>query len=101
MQIEIPKGYEALGEVLQHAVNQAAGGKGKDRHASGEPFEQQKICRIARAVGLGFPLGQAEKKIEESLRLGTRGPDELLGAINYLAAACIVMIENQPENRTR
>lgn len=94
MQIEVPKGYESLGVVLQMAIMQAACGKGKERHASGEPFEQQKICRISRAVGTGFAIGQALKKAEEAPRLGAMGVDELLGAINYAAAGCIVMAEN-------
>ena len=91
MTIEVPDGYEALGYVLQDAVNQAAEGKGKDRHATGESFEAQPICNISREVGVGFALGQAIKKTKESARLK---PDaavfELLGAINYLAAAAIV-----------
>lgn len=94
MKITVPRGYEALAEVFQQALLQAATGKGVLRHAErGQPFEDQKICRITRTLGLGFPLGQAEKKIEESIRLGECGPGELLGAINYLAAAVLVMIE--------
>lgn len=91
--IPVPAGYEALGEVFKAAIDQAAEGKGKERHADGEPFEAQKICRISRTVGIGYPLGQAIKKTEESLRLGERGPEELLGAINYLAAAVVIAIE--------
>ena len=94
MQLEIPIGYESLGAVLAKAVDQAAHGKGKERHATGEPFDQQPICAIARRVGLGYQLGQAEKKIEESQRLDTDSAIfELLGAINYLAAAVICLEE--------
>ena len=50
MKIEIPNGYEALGLVLNQAINQAAKGKGKERHAIGEPFYQQPICEISRQV---------------------------------------------------
>ena len=97
MTIEVPDGYETLGAVLQLAIDQAAKGKGADRHASGEPFDQQKICRISRAVGVGFALGQAEKKIEESQRLPPdAGLRELLGAINYTAAGYIVVSEKRP-----
>jgi len=86
--------YASLWRVLSEAADQAAGGKGKERHAKdAEPFEDQKICEITRRVGIGYPLGQAIKKAVESTRLGDRGPDELLGAINYLAAAVIVMRE--------
>ena len=92
--IEIPEGYEALAYVLDKALNQAAHGKGKERHATGEPFDQQPICAITRRVGFGYPLGQAEKKIEESQRLDTDAAVfELLGAINYLAAAVICLEE--------
>lgn len=86
--------YISLRYVLELAVDQAANGKGKERHANGEPFDQQKICKISRAVGVGFALGQALKKAEESVRLDRdAGLREILGAINYLAAAYIVLSE--------
>lgn len=92
MTIDIPKGYEALGEALAAAVEQAARGKGSERHAeSGEAFSDQLIFEIPRrlgACGSGFLLGQAVKKIYESARLEPeRARAEILGAINYLAAA--------------
>ena len=92
MTIDIPKGYEALGEAFAAAVEQAASGKGAERHAeSGEAFSDQLIFEIPRrlgACGSGFLLGQAVKKIYESARLGPeRARAEILGAINYLAAA--------------
>ena len=92
MTIEIPKGYEALGEALAAAVEQAAVGKGAGRHSyDGELFSDQLIFEIPRrlgACGSGFLLGQAVKKIYESVRLEPeRARAELLGAINYLAAA--------------
>ena len=87
--------YTSLRRGLDLAFQQAASGKGQERHAkAGEPFERQKICEIARRVGLAFPIGQAVKKSEESLRVGGEwGIRENLGAINYLAAAVIVMEE--------
>ena len=93
--INVPGEYISLGLVLQSALEQASKGKGKERHASeGEAYEDQIICEVARRVGLGYPLGQAVKKIYEAQRLGgDRGKAELLGAINYLAAAVIVMKE--------
>ncbi len=92
--IKIPVEYASLFKVFQCACAQASTGKGKERHAkAGEPFEKQKICEITRRGGLGYPIGQAVKKSYESLRLGDRGPAELLGAINYLAAAYLVMSE--------
>lgn len=96
MQIEVPEGYEALADVLALAIEQAAYGKGKERHANGEPFDQQKICRISRSMGCGFALGQAIKKIEEAARLdGPAAMAELLGAINYTAAGGIVLAEER------
>ena len=89
--------YWILKDTLARAYDQAKNGKGKERHAKkNEPFEKQKICEITRRVGLGYPLGQAIKKAEEALRLDTQaGVKEILGAINYLAAAIIVMEEGE------
>ena len=92
MTIDIPEGYEALGSVLAEAVEQAAGGKGAERHAySSEPFSGQLIREIPFRLGPGgecFCLGQAVKKIYESRRLPPdRARAELLGAIVYAAAA--------------
>lgn len=88
--------YQRLRGVFDGALDQASSGKGYERHADGQPFERQEICENTRAVGLGFPLGQARKKIKESLRLlESRGQaaavNELYGAINYVAAAIIVI----------
>ena len=87
--------YTSLQQVPHEALLQASEGKGKERHAEdGEHFECQPICEIARRVGGGYQLGQAVKKIYESQRLlGEMGTAELLGAINYLAAAIIVRRE--------
>lgn len=92
MQI-VGDGYDELRHVLNEAVQQAASGKGKERHASdGEPYEDQAICEITRRVGHGYPRGQAVKKIFEAERLPKdRAIAELLGAINYIAASIIVM----------
>ena len=92
MTIDIPEGYESLGLALGEAVAQASRGKGADRHAGkGEPFSDQLIMSIPKRLGPGgecFCLGQALKKICESRRLPPeRARAELLGAINYLAAA--------------
>ena len=87
--------YDSLEKVLAEALHQASMGKGAARHAKeGEPFEKQPICEMARRLGVGGPLYQAVKKIYESERLqGERGIAELLGAINYIAAAIIVWRE--------
>jgi hypothetical protein len=87
--------YASLAGILMRALDQASAGKGKERHSYGEPFEQQKICQINR--WLQSPDGdlyQAVKKIIEAKRLPhDRGVAELLGAINYVAAAIIIMDE--------
>lgn len=83
-------GYEKLADVLQRAFDQAASGKGKERHAQGEPFHEQVMQIGARKFGVGSLLFQAFKKSEESQRLPLdRGVNELLGAIVYLAGAVI------------
>lgn len=92
MTIDIPEGYESLGLALGEAVAQASRGKGAERHAeSGEKFSDQLIMSIPKRLGPGgecFCLGQAAKKIFESRRLPPdRARAEILGAINYLAAA--------------
>ncbi len=81
--------YKVLFKILDEASAQACHGKGKERHANGKPFEKQPICQICRDLGsVDFALGQAMKKILESRKLPSeRGVAELLGAINYLAAA--------------
>jgi transposase InsO family protein len=91
------KDYGSLSAVLAEAFLQASAGKGRTRHASvGEPFDKQPICEMARRLGVGGPLYQAVKKIYESERLaGEAGVAELLGAINYIAAAIIVRREEE------
>ena len=91
----VAKGYEPLGGILDAALHQAQAGKGKERHANGKPFLQQPIMEIGRMVGPGYATGQAMKKAQESARLPTREAQvrELLGAINYLAAAALLIEE--------
>lgn len=88
--------YDSLREVLESAYNQAAIGKGRERHANDKPFDEQPILVIARLLD-GHPaasvLFQAMKKIVESARLGDRATDELRGAIVYISAAIILMEE--------
>lgn len=80
--------YSELARVLNAAYDQAAKGKGAERHATDKRFEDQPIMAIQELVGPGFALGQAIKKIQESQRMDAQAAQrELLGAINYLAAA--------------
>lgn len=94
--VNVRDGYYPLFAVLNDALNQAQAGKGHERHASADdqPFTDQPVLTISRAVGLGFPLGQAMKKIQECQRMDTDAAKrELLGAINYLAAAVLFLDE--------
>ncbi len=91
------EGYSPLASVLRRAYAQAASGKGAERHANGQPFDQQPMQQLIALHGLGFATGQAGKKSQEALRLPRdRAVAELLGAINYLAGA-VIALERQPE----
>ena len=95
--VSVKPGYESLAAVLQKAHDQAAVGKGKERHANGLPFENQPMSVINRQLGSihGF-IYQAQKKSLEATRLPKeRAVAELLGAINYLAGA-VIALEAQP-----
>lgn len=91
--------YAELARVLNMALLQASRGKGKERHAvDGEAFERQQIVQLGLWLGSAHgEVFQACKKAIESQRLAKpRAIAELLGAINYLAAAVLVM-ERLPE----
>lgn len=85
--------YDKLERVLMLALEQASIGKGKERHANDEPFERQKIITLNKQIGSNHgAIFQACKKAQESARLPKeRAIIELLGAINYLAAAVIIL----------
>lgn len=91
--------YEALALVLNEAYTQAATGKGSERHARDKPFLKQPIMEISRMLSSDDgPIFQAMKKAQEASGMVERGqPDravaELLGAINYAAAAVILIRE--------
>lgn len=93
VQFVAPTGYAALADVLTRALEQASAGKGAQRHAQGQAFEQQPMQQLIKLYGVGFALGQAAKKAQEAQRLPTveRQVAELLGAINYLAGAVIAL----------
>lgn len=95
-------GYERLATVLLAAYHQAASGKGKERHANDLPFHEQPMQQIARRRGLGFILGQADKKTEEAQGMLERGEREawereILGAIVYLAGALIFVQDTKKD----
>lgn len=94
VKVTVQPAYYDLFVVLQQALWQAQDGKGAERHGNGLSFTDQPALTITRAVGLGFPLGQAMKKIQECQRMDTDAAKrELLGAINYLAAAILFIDE--------
>lgn len=92
-------GYDSLRAVLAQAVEQASGGKGTERHSNGQPFDQQPICQGGRRFGICGLVYQCWKKSHEvpvlmALDGGkARAVRELLGVINYAAAAILVLQE--------
>ncbi len=92
-------GYERLALVLQQAFDQAAKGKGRERHANDKPFDRQPMQTVSRLLqtdgGMAF---QAIKKIQEARNLVSHEARvrELLGAIVYVAG--MVVYEEDSEN---
>jgi len=92
--------YDALASVLREAHAQAASGKGSERHANGRGFTEQPIMEIPRMLG-GSPEGQLYqimKKAQEANGMVKRKEAEaaireLLGVINYAAAAVLTIRE--------
>jgi len=85
-------GYAMLYNVLSRAYQQAAVGKGAERHANGKAFEDQPMQDLIRLYGPGFALGQAAKKAQESQRMDKGAAvRELLGSIVYIAGAIIAL----------
>ena len=89
-----PDLYRSLKQVLVDAEHQASQGKGKERHATDNNFEDQLICTIQKMLR-DHPFGgqafQVIKKTVEAGRLYQQGEtvmayNEILGAINYLGA---------------
>lgn len=90
--IDIPEGYEGLFTTLYAAFEQAAHGKGHERHASdGVPFEEQSAQQICNLLGTADGMAhQAIKKINEARGLPhARMIAELHGAIIYIAGMII------------
>lgn len=90
--------YRTLLGVLFDSLDQAAYGKGKERHANDLPFEEQRMTSISKA--LNSPLGmayQAIKKVQEGVQFEEteRVIKELHGAIVYIAGM-ILWYQNQP-----
>jgi hypothetical protein len=96
--LDVP-GYDHLARILALAYDQAARGKGKERHGNGLPFDKQPIMEIARMSGLGGHIYQVMKKAQEAGTMHANGYSdaaikEFYGVINY-AAAAVKLIEEQ------
>ena len=90
-QIATSERYKSLEAILSAAYSQASAGKGNERHADGQRFEDQPIVTLEKLYHSGV-LFQAAKKMHESQRLEKdRAVAELLGAINYIAARIIYL----------
>lgn len=94
--------YHSLERILRAALLQAAEGKGRERHANGESFDDQPMQIINQLVGVGFSTGQAIKKIQESRRMKPAAAiHELLGAIVYTAGAILHLEAEAADQRQR
>lgn len=90
-------GYHELARILEDAYNQAALGKGKERHANDLPFHEQPMQTLIAAHGIGFATGQAAKKLEECHGLDVDAAiKELHGAIVYTAGAVYALEKRAP-----
>lgn len=95
-------GYHTLADVLARAFEQAAHGKGRERHANDKPFHLQPMQELIAAYGTGFSLGQAEKKARESQAMEHDAMvRELLGAIVYLAGTVVFLDKREQERQVQ
>lgn len=85
--------YSKLNECLAAAVEQATKGKGQRHGGDRTPFLEQPWVRLYKTHGLGFLLGQADKKYHEALGKENEADQcrEILGAIVYLGMALLVL----------
>lgn len=92
-------GYEELAETLIDAYNQAARGKGRERHNPNNiPFVDQPIMNEIRELGPSALAFQVRKKTRESMNLNYKmAQKEMLGAIVYAAAMYIYYQEKESE----
>lgn len=88
--------YAPMVAVFALALEQASSGKGAQRHGQGKPFDRQPMMEISRMIG--GPAGcfyQAMKKTQEASRMEPGAAKrEILGAINYLAGAYLLLDES-------
>lgn len=95
------RNYLALQQVLDAAYERASRGKGRERHATDNKFEDQPICTELRQLGISPAIFQIRKKALESTRMDpTRAINELLDVIVYAAASVIILSEDCPMEAT-
>jgi hypothetical protein len=89
--------YAGLKAVLDMAYDQAAKGKGAQRHGRGQAFEDQPMQTISQLLGSTHGMAfQAIKKVQEAQRMDRDAAvRELLGAINYIAGMVIYLHEHE------
>lgn len=92
-------GYEQLAAVLQAAFDQAAKGKGAERHANELPFHAQRMQSISAMLDSDAGMAyQVCKKIAEARGMPHAARErELLGAIVYTAGMIIYHRERHIE----
>lgn len=92
------KKFERLTTVLLDAFDQAANGKGRERHGNGLDWESQPISVISKITGLRGPEFQVMKKTAEAVGMYEKNEPigayrELLGAIIYVAQMAILVAD--------
>ncbi len=93
--------YASLRNVLVKAHKRASQGKGKERHATDNPFESQPIITEGEHFGISAHLYQIRKKCLEILRMDIDAAQrELLDIIVYAAATHIILGGKKDELRT-
>lgn len=102
--------YSELSDILKKAFEQAATGKGHERHAASPvgmlPWVQQPILANARQVGPAGPAQQIMKKAGESVGMANNfnfggAKAEALGCIVYAAALYRLYEEMEQANGAR
>lgn len=90
-----PSGKTTVKDVLSAAVLQATKGKGQRHGGDKTPFLEQPWVRLYKTHGLGFLLGQADKKYHEACDKENKedAEREFLGAIVYLGMSLLVLEE--------
>jgi hypothetical protein len=96
---KILKQYVKLQAVLNMAYDRAAKGKGKERHANNQPFDEQVMARANRLTNGGFSFGQIMKKLEEIPNLKGKADkiNEMLDIIVYAAGYVMIKLEEKDD----